>query len=292
MKTTILLTKIIICVIALHLYSCENEIGQPIPEKYSELSQGTYDKYLGLLKEAYNTNDNFQKAIQLANLKGDKKATFHYLNLSVSEDLGKCDKIYEWYWLYDRHNFGVNLLKYDTTEFKKVISICEDLNPARPYQVYEKIKDEEDRQAEEKRHSQDSTNFNLELVAKLKQINDDDQEIRNKISEKNITPELEAKLFEEMHIVDSINLIKVDQIFEEYGYPSRELVGKDGNFTPALVIHHSNRLQTRYKYLPFLEQAVKDGLLYEGTLDMIKRRIDNMELDQEKGKDTPPNTTL
>ena len=40
------------------LYSCENKIAKPIPEKHPEISHGKYDKYLSQLKKAYSSNDN------------------------------------------------------------------------------------------------------------------------------------------------------------------------------------------------------------------------------------------
>ena len=121
----------------------------------------------------------------------------------------------------------------------------------------------------------------MELVRELEQISFNDQEIRKKANAKNITPELIEELSEEMQIVDSINLIRIDEIFEQYGYPSRELVGKECSFTPALVIHHISDLETRYKYMPFLEKAVNDGLLNEGALNMIKIRNEHMELEKK-----------
>ena len=282
MKTKHTLFKILFLCVVLFLCSCKTEIAKPIPEKHPDLSKGKYDKYLELLKEAYETNNNFNAAVQLANLKGDVSSTYQLLKLSVKEEPSNCDKIYDWYYLYSRHNFGVNILRYDTTEFKKIVSYCDDLDQNNSYQAYAKMKDEEEKQAEESKAVEDSTNFNMELVAELKQIYDDDQGIRNKVMEKNISPELEKELIKEMQIIDSINLEKIDKIFKEHGYPSRDLVGKTGNFTPALIIHHSKTLETRYKYLPFLEKAVEDGLLYEGTLNMIKRRIEDMELDQKQ----------
>lgn len=270
--------KVLLLGLVIFFFSCRNEIGKPIPEKHPDLSQGEYEKYLGLLKQAYNTNDNIVAAFQIANLKGDKSTVYQLLNLAIEKETGNCDKIYEWYWLYDRHNFGVNILKLDTTEYKKIVTRCDQLIQNASYQDYAKMKDEEEKHAEEINSKEDSTNFNMKLVRELKQIHYDDQEIRKKLSVKNITSQLEKKLKNEMEIVDSINLIKVDKIFKEFGYPSMELVGKEGNFTPALVIHHSKSLEIRYKYLPFLEKAVEDGLLYDGTLNMIKKRIEDMEL--------------
>lgn len=263
------------------IYSCRTGIEKPIPEKHPDQSQGIYEKYLGLLKEAYAANNNFDAAVQMANLKGNKSSTYQMLNLAIEKEPSKCDKIYKWYWLYDRKNFGVNILKYDTTEFKKVLANCDKLNPKKPYLVYARIKDEEIKQAKENEPKEDSTNFNMQLVKRLKQIHEDDQEVRKRLLAKNISPELEEELMKEMAIIDSINLGKIDKIFKEFGYPSSELVGRQGNFTPALVIHHSKGLETRYKFLPFLEKAVEDGLLNQGALDMIKSRIEYMELDQK-----------
>jgi len=281
MKRKNLSTKVLLLGLLILFYACKNEISKPIPAKHPELSQGRYNEYLNLLKEAYRTNNHFDAAIQLANLKAAGGITYQLLDIGVKEASNNCDKVYNWYWLYDKHNFGVNILKLDTLRFKRTVNLCDELNLNSSYQAYAKLKDEEERQAIENKVVEDSVNFNMELVAALKQINYDDQEIRIRLNAKNMTPDLEKALRKEMHFVDSINLVKIDKIFKVYGYPSRELVGKDGNFTPALVIHHSNSLETRYKYLPFLEKAVEEGLLYEGTLNMIKRRIKDMEIDEK-----------
>lgn len=261
---------------------CKTELKQPIPKKHEELSQGKYDKYSKLLKEAYSSGDKLGAAIQLANLKADTKITYQTLNASIKENQNNCEKIYNWFWMYDRHNFGVNLLRHDTTLFKKSVALCDHLNKSSSYENYAIMKDQEEKDAEVNQEKEDSTNFNLALVKQLEQIYTDDQEIRNRINAKSVTPEQRIVLSQEMNFVDSINLIKIDRIFKEFGYPSRKLVGKKCNLTPALVIHHSNSLETRYKYLPLLEKAVQDELLFEGTLNMIKKRIEHMELDQEK----------
>lgn len=262
------------------LFSCTQEFTNPIPEKHSDQSLGKYDKYVSLLTKAYESNDKFEAAIQIANLKGDKEDAFQYLNASILEDSKNCEKIYEWFWLYDRNDFGVNILKLDTARFRQTVKLCDKTNEQTSYAKYAIMKDEEMQHARDSRPKEDSTKYNLILVKELEQINKDDQDVRIRLNAKSVTPELKKEILKEMRIVDSINLLKIDKIFESYGYPSRDLVGKDCNFTPALVIHHSNSLEDRYKYLPFLEKAVEDGKLYEGTLDMIKRRIENMKLDE------------
>lgn len=266
--------------IALVFTSCQSELSKHIPEKSEDQSLGKYDKYLKLLTKAYEEDNKFEAALQLSNLNADKKIIFEYLNVSIKEDDSNCDQLYEWYWLYDRHDFGVNLVKADPVLYKESIKLCDGANDKNSYASFAIMKDEEEKHAIESRPLEDSTKFNLSLVKELEQIHSDDQEVRIRLNKKTVTPGLKKEILKEMQIVDSINLVKIDKIFNEYGYPSRELVGKDGNFTPALVIHHSNSLEDRIKYLPLLEKAVEDGILYEGTLNMIKRRMEDMKLDQ------------
>lgn len=277
---------LLVFVIGMTAFSCSTEIAKPIPDRHPEMSQGRHDKYLDLLKNAYKEEDYFSAAIQLANLKANKSDTYNLLKYAVNQDPYKCEKVYEWYWYYDRYDFGVNILKHDTIKFKEVIRLCENLKATGTYQQYAERKDIEEKEIEKNRVKEDTTHFNMELVAELKKIYDADQGIRHKYSDKIKDPALKEKLRTEMQIIDSLNLIKIDSIFDLYGYPSKELVGRDGNFTPALVIHHSNSLEARYKYLPFLEQAVKDSLLSKNTLNMIKRRIEDMELDLKNQKPT------
>ena len=271
-----------LCLTTIFLMACNNEIAKPIPFKIEEQSQGAYDKYLNLLKKAYKDNDNFEAALQLSNLKAKPSVTYDLLNYSINEDQSNCDQIYEWYYLYDRHNFGVNLLKLDTLKFKEAVNLCDKLSSNTSYENYVKLKDEEERLMKQNREVEDSTNFNRTLVTELEKIRFDDQEIRNRSSAKGISPEEKQKLLEEMYVIDSINLQKIEKIFMEHGYPRKELVGKEGNFTPALVIHHSSSLETRYKHLPLLEKAVEVGILGRGTLNMINKRIKDMELDEPK----------
>lgn len=58
-------------------------------------------------------------------------------------------------------------------------------------------------------------NLNLDLRKELIQMNKEDQRVRTK----------DPIDFEEMKRVDSINLIRLKDIFKEYGYPSQKLIG-------------------------------------------------------------------
>ena len=271
----------LVVIFAIINFSCESKTGKHIPEKHPDLSEGTYGKYIGLLNEAYDANDKLGAAFQLSNLKAEKEITYKFLNSAIEEDLSKCEEIYEWYYLYDRHGFGMNIVKLDTLLFKKSVELCITLNKENSYENYAALKDKEEKDAKANKPKEDSTGFNLLLVKQLEQIHFDDQDIRKRVRSKNITPKLKDELSKEMNLIDSINLVKIDKIFKEFGYPSRELVGRECSFTPALVIHHSKDLVTRYKYLPFLEKAVEERLLSEGTLNMIKVRVEQMELDED-----------
>lgn len=276
-------SKVLVMFVWMLVYtSCKQELGQPVPEKQPEMSEGKYNKYVTLLGKAYAADDKFEAGLQLANLKADASTAFTFLNEGLRDDPAQCERMYQWYYLYDQNDFGVNILLLDTTRFKKSVLYCYQELKQRPYEQYAKARDEEMRDAEAIRAQEDSTNWNMPLVYELRQIAEDDQYYRIKHAQKGITEELRDSFAIKMNIADSINLAKIDRIFKEYGYPSRDMVGRDGNFTPAMVIHHSNSLEDRYRYMPLLEKAVADGVLYEGTLDMIKRRITEMELDHVK----------
>lgn len=51
---------------------------------------------------------------------------------------------------------------------------------------------------------------------------------------------------------DSINLIKVERIIAEYGYPGKTLVGEPTNEAAWFVIQHSGKIA---KYFPLIEKA-------------------------------------
>lgn len=275
---------LIVCILGLlvTIVSCKTEISNYLPEQHKEISSGKYQKYLSLLKSAYEQNDKIEAAVQLANLKSENSKIYEMLNAGIKESPDGCVRLYDWYWMYDRHNFGVNILKSDTIQYKESIKLCETLYKESSYQDFALNKDKEMQEAKNSKEKEDSTKFNIGLVRILEQIDKEDQDIRNRLNEKNVTQAIRKELMREMNIIDSINLIKVEKIFEQYGYPSKELVGRECNFTPALVIHHSKDLATRYKHLPLLEDAVKNGNLGEGTLNMIKTRIENIKLDQEQ----------
>ncbi len=117
---------------------------------------------------------------------------------------------------------------------------------------------------------------NNKLIAILDTIHQDDQKYRKQ------KRELEKKYgrdSEEMKAhwkkigeKDSINLIKVKKILDEYGWLGSDIIGRQGNLTLFLVIQHSD-LETQLKYLPKLREAVKKGDIYMANFVLLVDRI-------------------
>ena len=59
-------------------------------------------------------------------------------------------------------------------------------------------------------------------------------------------------LWKQLKPVDTINLIKLERIIEQIGWPTKSKVGKWGAGTAFLIIDHSSR-DVMEKYFPYLE---------------------------------------
>lgn len=69
-----------------------------------------------------------------------------------------------------------------------------------------------------------------------------------------------------------INEKKIAKILEEYGWPTKEMIGERGNWTICNVIQHSDN-KIRIQYLPMMRQAVKDKKLEPRFLVRAEDRI-------------------
>lgn len=129
-------------------------------------------------------------------------------------------------------------------------------------------------------HKENPENSQLQknetLVKILEEIYQEDQGLRNQISEVEDEYGLESdemkahwKLIQEK---DSINLLKVQKILDEHGWLGYEVIGIQGNMTLFLVIQHSN-LEIQEKYLPMMRDAVKKGNAKARNLAMLEDRV-------------------
>lgn len=77
------------------------------------------------------------------------------------------------------------------------------------------------------------------------------------------------KIYTLMDHFDSINLLEVESIVKEYGYPSKSLVGEPANLAVFYVIQHSDKID---KYLPLIKKAGEDGEIKKTTVVMMEDR--------------------
>ena len=73
------------------------------------------------------------------------------------------------------------------------------------------------------------------------------------------------------HDVDSLNLIKIEKIIKEYGYPGKSLVGNKTNEVAWFVIQHASAEKIT-EYLPLLRDATKKGNIPESLMALMEDR--------------------
>ena len=71
--------------------------------------------------------------------------------------------------------------------------------------------------------------------------------------------------------VDSLNLLKVEKIIKEHGYPGKALVGEPTNKTAWFVIQHASAEKIT-EYLPLLREATKNGDIPESLMALMEDR--------------------
>lgn len=118
--------------------------------------------------------------------------------------------------------------------------------------------------------------FNKELSALLDTVYYEDQSGRLKIDslQKQFgwKSEQVQSLVKTMMIRDSINLIRIKNIIDTYGWLGPDEVGKQGSQTIFLVIQHADSL-TQVTYLPLMQEAVKKGKAQPQHLALLEDRV-------------------
>ena len=74
------------------------------------------------------------------------------------------------------------------------------------------------------------------------------------------------------HSIQASNIVKIDEILAQYGYPGEEIIGEAGGYALFSMIQHSNE-QTRPKYVPIMKKAVQQGHCRARYLTSIEDRI-------------------
>ncbi len=119
-------------------------------------------------------------------------------------------------------------------------------------------------------------NLNKPLVAELDTILNDDQDDRMKLDgimkKYGIKSDEYEQLAARVERKDSVNVLKVTKILDQYGWLGRDVVGKEGNMTLFLVIQHAD-IKTQEKYLPMMREAVKNHHANSAALAMLEDRV-------------------
>lgn len=119
-------------------------------------------------------------------------------------------------------------------------------------------------------------NLNKPLAAMLDTIYMEDQNYRKQIGDIEKKYGRESKEMQNHWKLiiekDSINLIKVKNILDTYGWLGADVVGGQGNSALFLVIQHSD-LPTQEKYLPMMREAVKNGKAQGSSLALLEDRV-------------------
>lgn len=119
-------------------------------------------------------------------------------------------------------------------------------------------------------------NFDKPLQEKLIAIFEDDQQIRREYISAEKEFGRESKQVDSLGTImmykDSINLIKVTEILDKYGWVGADKVGGQANQTLFLVIQHSD-LKTQQKYLPMMREAVQNKNASGSALALLEDRV-------------------
>lgn len=125
---------------------------------------------------------------------------------------------------------------------------------------------------------QNKKGFDKSLMAQLDTIHEDDQKYRLQLAEilgksRSESDNMEIiALSETITERDLINLLKIEKILNEHGWPGADVIGEQGNETLFLVIIHSD-LEIQVKYLPMMREAVKLGNAQGKDLALLEDRI-------------------
>ena len=123
-------------------------------------------------------------------------------------------------------------------------------------------------------------NYDLALKETLENIFERDQYDRLLWSQavKNNPGDTERneRLARRAFVTDSLNLVRVDEILSQHGFPRKEQVGEFGNQAAWLVFQHAD-LDHQKRFLPQLEAAVSRGDIAPLYLALLRDRIDVRE---------------
>lgn len=120
-----------------------------------------------------------------------------------------------------------------------------------------------------------------EMTTYLKEIQATDQGVRKRTAQAEIdfgSKSEEARLANLAQAqLDLENLSKIELILAKFGYPGRDVVGRNTSDIPLVIIHHSPTYETKTKhfetlYTVYLDQQINENLFstYLGQMYQMK----------------------
>ena len=132
----------------------------------------------------------------------------------------------------------------------------------------------------QKNKDKEEANYIKPVVAILDTVYQEDQKYRAGIvemiqKEGMQSPNVQERL-KKMRYADSVNLLKIEKLLDQYGWLGFDQVGRMGALTIFLVIQHSP-LDVQKKYLPMMREAVAKKQALAGNLALLEDRVATRE---------------
>ncbi len=76
---------------------------------------------------------------------------------------------------------------------------------------------------------------------------------------------------------DAENLVRIEAVFDKFGYPNIDSVGRTASHAPFLVVHHSSYYEPRLKHFSTFYKAYEDNNIKGGILEFYLDRMYHMK---------------
>jgi hypothetical protein len=240
------------------LFKIQLSNAQDVPKEYFDLVKIADSLYR--IKDYKNSGNKYSNAFKVNSWKGYSSDRY---NAACSWALASVPD--SAFFQLDRIATLMNYTNYNhITNDTDLNSLHTDI---RWEKLIEKIKQNKEKE---------EVNYNQPLVAILDTIYIEDQKYRSQINDINKKYGWKSKemnaLWDIISEKDSINLIRVKQILDQYGWLGADVVSDQGNSTLFLVIQHSDQA-TQEKYLPMMREAVKNGKAKGSSLALLEDRV-------------------
>lgn len=85
------------------------------------------------------------------------------------------------------------------------------------------------------------------------------------------------ELWDQIHLADAENVIRVQALLSKLGYPDIDIVGKNNAMVPILVIHHTSDFDLREEYFPVFHDAYRQGHIDDEMMLLFLERTYHMK---------------